>query len=76
RVKQLAEQLPSGHTKPILLTTFNKNLAAELRSRLLELGGEALLSRVDVSHVDQLALRSVREAEPNSRKQTIDDAQA
>ncbi len=76
RVKHLAEQLPSGYTRPILLTTFNKNLAAELRSRLLELGGEALLSRVDVSHVDQLALRSVREAEPDGRKQTIDDAQA
>ncbi|WP_432753387.1 UvrD-helicase domain-containing protein [Streptomyces sp. JL2001] len=76
RVRHLVSQLPSGHSKPVLLTTYNKNLAADLRSRLLELGGEQLLSRVEVSHVDQLALRVVREAEPGSRKQTIDDSQA
>ncbi|MFJ8449573.1 UvrD-helicase domain-containing protein [[Kitasatospora] papulosa] len=76
RVKHLVEQLPPGRDKPILLTTFNKNLAADLRSRLLALGGEALLGRVEISHVDQLALRIVREAEPGSRKQTIDDNQA
>ncbi|MEU8674411.1 UvrD-helicase domain-containing protein [Streptomyces sp. NPDC048560] len=76
RVRHLVQQLHAGHDKPILLTTFNKNLAAELRSRLLELGGEELLARVEISHVDQLALRVVREAEPGSRKQTLDDAQA
>jgi superfamily I DNA/RNA helicase/mRNA-degrading endonuclease RelE of RelBE toxin-antitoxin system len=76
RVRHLVSQLPPGHNKPVLLTTYNKNLAADLRSRLLELGGEQLLSRVEVSHVDQLALRVVREAEPGSRKQTIDDSQA
>ncbi|WP_327243251.1 UvrD-helicase domain-containing protein [Streptomyces sp. NBC_01320] len=76
RVKHLVEQLPPGRDKPILLTTFNKNLAADLRSRLLALGGEPLLARVEISHVDQLALRIVREAEPGSRKQTIDDNQA
>ncbi|MEV5544933.1 UvrD-helicase domain-containing protein [Streptomyces sp. NPDC052309] len=76
RVRHLVAQLPPGNTKPVLLTTYNKNLSADLRSRLLELGGEPLLSRVDVSHVDQLALRIVREAEPGSRKQTIDDSQA
>ncbi|MFD9584232.1 UvrD-helicase domain-containing protein [Streptomyces sp. NPDC059980] len=76
RVRHLVSHLPSGHSKPVLLTTYNKNLAADLRSRLLELGGEQLLSRVEVSHVDQLALRVVREAEPGSRKQTIDDSQA
>lgn len=75
RVKHLVEQLPQGRNKQILLTTYNKNLAADLRARLLELGGEQLLSRVDISHVDQLALRIVREAEPGSTKQTIDDNQ-
>jgi superfamily I DNA/RNA helicase/mRNA-degrading endonuclease RelE of RelBE toxin-antitoxin system len=75
RVKHLVEQLPQGRTKQVLLTTYNKNLAADLRARLLELGGEHLLSRVDISHVDQLALRVVREAEPGSTKQTIDDNQ-
>ncbi|WP_327413382.1 UvrD-helicase domain-containing protein [Streptomyces sp. NBC_01233] len=75
RVKHLVAQLPPGRTKPVLLTTYNKNLAADLRSRLLELGGEALLSRVEISHVDQLALRVVREAEPGSSKQTLDESQ-
>ncbi|MFI8242394.1 UvrD-helicase domain-containing protein [Streptomyces sp. NPDC085866] len=76
RVRHLVRQLPPGHDKPVLLTTYNKNLAADLRSRLLELGGEELLGRVDVSHVDQLALRVVREAEPGNGKQAIDDGQA
>ncbi|MER6064098.1 UvrD-helicase domain-containing protein [Streptomyces sp. NPDC001792] len=76
RVKHLVEQLPAGRTKPVLLTTYNKNLAADLRSRLLALGGEPLLSRVEISHVDQLALRTVREAEPGNRKRIIDEAQA
>ncbi|RSS63214.1 DNA helicase [Streptomyces sp. WAC07061] len=76
RVRHLVRQLPPGRDKPVLLTTYNKNLAADLRSRLLELGGEELVARVDVSHVDQLALRTVREAEPGSSKQAIDDSQA
>ncbi|MFG3198516.1 UvrD-helicase domain-containing protein [Streptomyces sp. NPDC048208] len=76
RVKHLVERLPAGRTKPILLTTFNKNLSADLRSRLVALGGEELLSRVEISHVDQLALRTVREAEPGNRKRLIDEAQA
>jgi superfamily I DNA/RNA helicase/mRNA-degrading endonuclease RelE of RelBE toxin-antitoxin system len=76
RVRHLVRQLPPGRDKPVLLTTYNKNLAADLRSRLLELGGEELLSRVEVSHVDQLALRIVREAEPGNGKQAIDDSQA
>ncbi|MEV8128724.1 UvrD-helicase domain-containing protein [Streptomyces sp. NPDC085944] len=76
RVRHLVRQLPPGRDKPVLLTTYNKNLAADLRARLLELGGEELLSRVEVSHVDQLALRIVREAEPGSGKQAIDDSQA
>ncbi|MCW8095869.1 UvrD-helicase domain-containing protein [Streptomyces tauricus] len=76
RVRHLVRQLPPGRDKPVLLTTYNKNLAADLRSRLLELGSEELLSRVEVSHVDQLALRIVREAEPGIGKQAIDDSQA
>ncbi|MBV7695003.1 UvrD-helicase domain-containing protein [Streptomyces sp. TRM70350] len=75
RVKHLVEQLAPGRNKPVLLTTYNKNLAADLRTRLVELGGEELLSRVEISHVDQLALRVVREAEPGNAKQTVDDNQ-
>ncbi|GAA3177911.1 MULTISPECIES: UvrD-helicase domain-containing protein [Streptomyces] len=76
RVKHLVDRLPPGCHKPVLLTTYNKNLAADLRSRLLQLGDEDLLARVEISHVDQLALRVVREAEPGSAKQTLDESQA
>lgn len=76
RVKHLVDRLPPGRNKPVLLTTYNKNLAADLKSRLVQLGGEELLARVEISHVDQLALRVVREAEPGSSKQTLDEGQA
>lgn len=76
RARHLVSQLTAGRTEPVLLTTSNKNLAADLRARLLELGGEELLGRVEISHVDPLALRVVRvvrEAEPGNSKQTLDD---
>ncbi|XNR88903.1 AAA family ATPase [Streptomyces sp. R-74717] len=76
RVKHLVDQLPPGHTKPVLFTTFNKNLAADLRARLLSLGGLDTLARVEIVYVDQLATRVVREADPGSAKRRIDDGQA
>ncbi|MFE7271743.1 UvrD-helicase domain-containing protein [Streptomyces sp. NPDC057623] len=76
RVKHLVDHLPPGHNKPVLLTTFNKNLAADLRSRLLSLGGPQTLARVDILHVDQLATRVVSEADPGNTKRRIDDTQA
>ena len=58
--KMLVQQLPSGSSgKDVLFTTFNKNLAADLRKRLLLLGGPELLDRVDVVNIDQLAIRVV-----------------
>ncbi|WP_338898618.1 UvrD-helicase domain-containing protein [Streptomyces sp. TG1A-60] len=76
RVKHLVDQLPPGHTKPVLLTTFNKNLAADLRTRLMSLGGPETLARVDITHVDQLATRVVSESDPGNSKRRIDDTQA
>lgn len=76
RVCHLAAQLPPGHTKPVLLTTFNRNLAADLRARLLSLGGPEVLARVDIAHVDQLATRIVSEAAPGNAKRRIDDTSA
>ncbi|MGH3853509.1 MAG: UvrD-helicase domain-containing protein [Pseudonocardiaceae bacterium] len=32
RVAHLADELPAGNDRPILLTTFNRNLAADLRA--------------------------------------------
>ncbi|AQS67005.1 UvrD-helicase domain-containing protein [Streptomyces pactum] len=76
RVCHLVRQLPPGHTKPVLFTTFNRNLAADLRSRLLSLGGPDVLARVDIAHVDQLATRIVSEADPGNAKRRIDDTTA
>ncbi|MDI3389110.1 AAA family ATPase [Streptomyces sp. B-S-A8] len=76
RVKHLVDQLPAGHTKPVLFTTYNKNLAADLRSRLLSLGGPQTLARVDILHVDQLATRVVREADPGNAKRRLEDLAA
>ena len=76
RVKHLVDQLPADVGKDVLFTTFNKNLAADLRSRLLELGGREILKRVDVVNIDQLASRVVTEAEPGTRRHLMDNLRA
>ncbi|MFV6027777.1 UvrD-helicase domain-containing protein [Streptomyces sp. NPDC056264] len=65
RVRHLVAQLSPGHSRPVLLTTYNTNLATDLRERLHRLGGDALVRRVDVKSVDQLA-REVVEQHPSS----------
>ncbi|MFG2565082.1 UvrD-helicase domain-containing protein [Streptomyces sp. NPDC048567] len=65
RVRHLVDRLPPGRTRPVLLTTYNTNLAADLRERLHRLGGDALVRRVDVKSVDQLA-REVVAQHPGS----------
>jgi superfamily I DNA/RNA helicase/mRNA-degrading endonuclease RelE of RelBE toxin-antitoxin system len=76
--KHLAEALPPGHDKPILLTTFTKNLATDLRARLASLLDPATLDRIDIAHVDQLAARVLGESASAGRgvKRRIDDAHA
>lgn len=76
RVKHLVDRLGPGHDKPVLLTTFNKNLAADLRKRLLELGGKEVVDRVDIINIDKLATQVVAEAEPGGKRQWLDDAKA
>ncbi|MHA7960253.1 UvrD-helicase domain-containing protein [Streptomyces sp. L500] len=65
RVRHLVAQLPPGQTRPVLLTTYNTNLAVDLKERMYRLGGDALVRRVDVKSVDQLA-REVVEQHPGS----------
>ncbi|MFG3214298.1 UvrD-helicase domain-containing protein [Streptomyces tendae] len=74
RVRHLVERLPPGHTRPVLLTTYNTNLARELAERLRQLGGDALLRRVDVKSVDALALEVVRESRREMGRPLDDDA--
>ncbi|MGC9404937.1 UvrD-helicase domain-containing protein [Streptomyces sp. DZ1-3] len=66
RVRHLVERLPSGHTKPVLLTTYNTNLAKDLRDRLYRLGGDELVRRVDVKSIDRLAREVVQETRPGA----------
>ncbi|WP_327037994.1 UvrD-helicase domain-containing protein [Micromonospora maris] len=73
RVAYLARQLPPGVDKPILLTTFNRNLAADLRTRLMALGGEDLVARVDIVNIDRLASRVVSEARAGGGRRTVSD---
>ena len=63
RAKFLADQLIDRGGKPILFTTFARNLVEAIERDLRELGGNDLLDVVEVITVDQLAFRTVRETE-------------
>ncbi|MEV0230908.1 UvrD-helicase domain-containing protein [Nonomuraea sp. NPDC050786] len=76
RVRHLVERLGPGDRKDVLLTTFNKNLAADLRQRLLELAGPEMVKRVEIVNIDKLATQIVAEAEPGGRRRWIDDTKA
>ena len=77
RVRWLVQRLPSDTSgKDVLLTTFNKNLAVDLRQRLLLLGGPELLDRVYVINIDQLATQVVNEAQPGTRLHWMNDDKA
>lgn len=77
RVRWLVQRLPSDSSgKEVLLTTFTKNLANDLRHRLLLLGGPELLDRVDVINIDRLAAQVVNEAQPGTRLHWMDDSKA
>ena len=61
RCHHLARRLPTGTDQPILVTTFTRNLAADLQQRLHELGGDATARRVQVHNIDAIILRFARE---------------
>jgi AAA domain/UvrD-like helicase C-terminal domain len=64
RAKALADKVgPSANGKPILFTTFTRNLAQAIERDLRLLGGSDLLDQVDVLNVDRLATRVVKDAE-------------
>ncbi len=74
RVRHLVDRLPPGRTRPVLLTTYNTNLALDLKERLRQLGGDELLSRVDVKSVDALAREIVQESRADVGRPLDDDA--
>ncbi len=64
RARALADRLEPGTTgKPILFTTFTRNLAQAIEQDLRDLGGPDLLDVVDIVNVDRLSYRIVQEAE-------------
>lgn len=77
RVARLAAALPPGRNKPILLTTYTKNLTADLRSRLTSLMEPELLGRIDIKHIDQLAQNVLNEnTAPGAQRSLIPDEKA
>ncbi|MFE7634066.1 UvrD-helicase domain-containing protein [Kitasatospora sp. NPDC057518] len=77
RTARLAGQLQPGRDKPILLTTYTKNLTADLRSRLSSLVPPELLARVDIKHIDNLAQGVLNEnSAAGAQRSLIGDAQA
>ncbi len=72
RVAHLARHLPPGDDRPILLTTYTRNLATDLSAKLVELAGPDLARRVDVVNIDKLARRVVDEAGRDQRVVTTD----
>jgi superfamily I DNA/RNA helicase len=82
RACYLAARLPpaagstGGDGRDVLLATFSKQLAADLRARLLELGGPGVAGRVDVVNIDALAWRVARAAEPGAPRNWLAESQA
>ncbi|RKS79693.1 UvrD-like helicase family protein [Actinomadura pelletieri DSM 43383] len=76
RVKYLVDRLPPGGGKSVLLTTFNKNLAADLEQRLIALAGEEVTARVHITNVDKLAGEVVAEADRGRMRRRLDDDKA
>lgn len=60
RVKSLADALPAGVGRPILLTTYTNALAALLRRLLDDLGGKELTDKVEVLNIDKVVQNVLR----------------
>ncbi|MFB7630618.1 3'-5' exonuclease [Streptomyces sp. NPDC056149] len=73
RVRHLAARLSPGNSRPVLLTTYNTNLALDLKERLRHLGGDELLRRVDIKSVDMLAREIVQESQVDLGRPLADD---
>lgn len=73
RAKALADQLEDRSARPILFTTFTRNLAQSIERDLGLLGGADLLDVVDVLNVDRLAHRVVSDVEGRSPGRASDD---
>ncbi len=73
RAHYLAGRLPAGSTRPVLVTTFVRTLADNLRSSLGSLAGSYGYGNIEVTTVDALARRIVRQAEGREPKVLADN---
>lgn len=76
RVRHLAAALPERTDRPILLTTYARNLAVDLSAKLVQLGGADIAGRVDVINIDRLAHQIVNEVERGKPRMLISDSRA
>jgi superfamily I DNA/RNA helicase len=67
RVKALVDAAGETAGKPVLMTTFTRNLARVIESDLKALGGPGIVESVDVRNIDALAMAIVREHEGGAR---------
>jgi hypothetical protein len=64
RARALADTLDPGvRGRPILFTTFTRNLAQSIERDLVSLGGSDLLERIEVLNVDRVAHQVVADSE-------------
>lgn len=73
RARHLAERVTERSRKPILFTTFTRNLAQAIERDLRALGGADVLDVVEVINVDSLAHRIVSGAEQTAPGIALDD---
>jgi superfamily I DNA/RNA helicase len=73
RARHLAGRLQDSTGKPILFTTFTKNLAQAIERDLRSLGGAEVLDVVEVTNVDSLAHRIVAGVEQATPGVALDD---
>lgn len=63
RAKALVDALDEPAGRPILFTTFTRNLAQAIERELVTLGGSDLADRVEVLNIDRLSRQVVQDAE-------------
>jgi superfamily I DNA/RNA helicase/mRNA-degrading endonuclease RelE of RelBE toxin-antitoxin system len=61
RAARLAKDLDPDGDDRVLLTTFTRNLAADLKAKLTLLVDEKVLARIDVEHLDSVVYRLAAE---------------
>jgi superfamily I DNA/RNA helicase/mRNA-degrading endonuclease RelE of RelBE toxin-antitoxin system len=77
RVAYLASRVSNDGEKRILLTTYTRNLAVDLRAKLIELAGKDIADQVEVANIDKVARKVVDSAaRPGHQRTVLPDTRA